>query len=218
MPRKWNRPVYNFHLPNFMQISESHCGPAVIQMLLSNLGIELTQEAIAEAGGATQLIELNGMRVDQLALSVGKLAPQAKFWYKDHSRMRDLIQLVNKYRYPVGVEWQGVFDDADEKDSTGGKNGSETQDNDYGHYSVVTHADRRKKELIIVDPYKDYISQDRIFSFDEFKERWWDFNEITDPATGKSRLVEDYHMMFIVTPENVEFPRELEMKMESAQV
>jgi hypothetical protein len=214
MPRKWNKPVYNFHHPNFMQISESHCGPAVIQMLLSNLGIEVTQEAIAEAGGAKQLIELNGMRVDQLALAVHKLAPQVKFWYKDHSRMRELIHLVNKYRFPVGVEWQGVFDD-DEEDENGadGTSDSETQDSDYGHFSIITQADRKKKELIIVDPYKDYIAQDRIFSFDEFKERWWDFNEITDTDTGKTHLVEDYHMMFIITLEEAEFPLELEMRM-----
>lgn len=194
-----------------MQISESHCGPAVIQMLLSNLGIEVTQEAVAQVGGAQDLIELNGMRVDQLALAVRSLAPQTQFWYKDHSRLSDLIKLVTKYRVPVGVEWQGLFEDEDDEEE--GEN--ETEDTDYGHYSVVVYANRRKKELIIVDPYKDYIAQDRIFSFEDFEDRWWDYNELTDPSTGETRLVEDYHMMFIVTPRDVLFPLELGMKRDS---
>jgi hypothetical protein len=189
-----------------MQISESHCGPAVIQMLLSNLGVEVTQEAVAKAGGAQDLIELNGMRVDQMALAVRSLAPQTRFWYKDHSKLSDLVKLVTKYRVPVGVEWQGLFEDDEEEVD------NETEDTDYGHYSVVTYANRRKKELIIVDPYKSYIAQDRIFSFEDFEDRWWDFNEVTDPSTGRTRLVEDYHMLFIVTPEDMLFPVELGMK------
>jgi hypothetical protein len=66
--------------------------------------------------------------------------------------------------------------------------------------------------LIIVDPYKDFIEQDRLFSFDEFKERWWDFNEITDPETGRARLIEDYRMMFIITPKDSLLPLDLGMK------
>src|SRR5512142_3107494 len=99
-----NEYLIDFHLPRFTQISESHCGPATIQMLLANLGIEVTQEAIAEAGGATDLIEMNGMRVDQPAQAVRMVVPQAHFWYKDHSRLRERVKLVVEYHYPVGVE------------------------------------------------------------------------------------------------------------------
>ena len=60
---------------------------------------------------------------------------------------------------------------------------------DYGHYSVIPYVDLEKKELIIVDPYKDFVSQDRIFSFDSFMERWWDTNEVIDPRTGKAKLL-----------------------------
>jgi hypothetical protein len=192
-----------------MQISESHCGPAVIQMLLSNLKVAVTQQAVAEAGGASGLIDLNGMRVDQLAKAVRVLAPQAMFWYKDHARLGELVKLVTHYRFPVGVEWQGIFDDddEDEEDEPG-----ETGDDDYGHYSVVTYANRRKKQLIIADPYKDYFAQDRIIGFQEFEERWWDFNEVIDPETGQPRLVEDYHMLFIVTPGEATFPLDLKMR------
>jgi hypothetical protein len=62
---------------------------------------------------------------------------------------------------------------------------------------------------------KDYIAQDRIFGFEDFEDRWWDFNELTDASTGETRLVEDYHMMFIVTPKQVLFPLELGMKRDS---
>lgn len=179
-------------------------------MLLGNLGIEVSQEDVAEYGGATDLIELNGMRVDQLALAVRKLAPQILFWYKDRAKLKELAKLVAKYRIPVGVEWQGVFEDEDENGANG--EDSETEDTDYGHYSVVSYVNRKKKELIIVDPYKDFIAQDRIFSFDQFKKRWWDFNEITDLETGETRLVEDYHMMFIVTGKEEEYPLLLGMK------
>jgi len=178
-------------------------------MLLSNLGIEVSQQAVAEAGGATDLIDLHGMRVDQLARATRQLAPQTQFWYKEHSRFWELIALVNKYRYPVGVEWQGLFEDEDSPQE------SETEDNDFGHYSVVTYADRRNRQLMIVDPYKDYRERERIFGFADFRGRWWDTNEITDPLTGKPRLVEDYHMMFIITPREAGFPLDLGMMVET---
>lgn len=206
-----------------MQISESHCGPAVIQMLLSNIGIEVTQEDVAEAGRATSLIEMNGMRVDQLALAVARLAPQAVFYYKDHSTMDELARIVIDYRTPVGVEWQGLFDDEEDEDEeddeeeTEAPEGSlmedsETEDEDYGHYSLVVQAYRRRRQLLIADPYKDYFSQTRVFDFDVFEKRWYDFNEVPDPVSGKSVLVEDRNMMFVVVRRNVLFPRRLGMR------
>ena len=197
------RPPIDFHHDRFTQISESHCGPAVIQMLLFNLGIEVTQETITEAGEASALIEQQGMRIDQLMRAVQQLAPQTRFWYKDHSEIKEMVQIVDDYDYPVGIEWQGLFEDTLE---------DETQDSDYGHYSVVTLTDAKNRNLVIVDPYKDFRSQDRIFTFEFFMSRWWDVNNISDPLTGKDRLVEDRQMMFIITPEEATFPRLLGMK------
>ena len=197
------RDPNDFHHDRFTQISESHCGPAVIQMLLHNLGIEVTQEEVVEAGGASDQIEQMGMRVDQLNQAVRRLAPQTCFWYKDHSTIEELIQIVSKFDYLVGVEWQGVFEDTLE---------DETQDADYGHYSVVTMADSKSQKLVIVDPYKDFHSQDRIFTFEFFMTRWWDTNDVADPLTGTNRLVEDLQMMFMITPKEVNFPSLLGMK------
>jgi len=193
----------DFHHDRFTQISESHCGPAVIQMLLHNLGIEVTQEEVVEAGGASDLIEQLGMRVDQLNQAVRHLAPQTCFWYKDHSTIEELVQIVTDYDYLVGIEWQGVFEDTLE---------DETEDSDYGHYSVVTMADSKRRKLVIVDPYKDFRSQDRVFSIEFFMSRWWDTNDYLDPMTGMNRLVEDRQMMFVITPKEVNFPSLLDMK------
>ncbi len=193
----------DFHHSRFTQISESHCGPAVIQMLLSNLGIEVDQAAVAAAGGATDLIELNGMRVDQLARAVRFLAPHAQFWYKAHASPADLSRLVNDYRYPVGVEWQGLFEDRLE---------DETDEGDYGHYSVVIIVDEKSRQVAIVDPYKDFREQDRLFDLDWFVTRWYDFNEYEDPATQKKQTVEDRQVLFIITPADETFPRELGMQ------
>ncbi len=197
------RDPNDFHHDRFTQISESHCGPAVIQMLLHNLGIEVTQEEVVEAGGASDLIEQLGMRVDQLNHAVRRLAPQTWFWYKDHSTIEELVRIVAEYDYLVGVEWQGLFEDTLE---------DETQDGDYGHYSVVTMADSDSQKLVIVDPYKDFHSQDRIFTFEFFMSRWWDTNDVPDSLTGTNRLIEDRQMMFVITPKEVTFPSLLGMK------
>lgn len=174
-------------------------------MLLHNLEIEVAQEAVAEAGGARDWIEQHGMRVDQLGRAVRQLASHTSFWFKDHSQIEDLVKIVFEYDFPVVIEWQGLFEDTLEEES---------QDSDYGHYSVVTLADDKRQKLVIVDPYKDFRSQDRIFPFDFFMSRWWDTNDIPDPQTGKERLVEDRQMMFLITLEEETFPQLLSMKRE----
>jgi hypothetical protein len=221
MPRKL-KPNIDFHQQRFVQISESHCGPAVIQMLLSSLGIDVTQEAVAEAGGATNLIAMNGMRVDQLAMAVQRLAPRVLFFYKEHTSIDELARVVNHYHQPAGVEWQGVFEDETaqqpgvinpgEADQAVLLADGESDDSDYGHYSLVVRADRRKRQFIIADPYKDYISQARIFSFDEFDRRWYDSNEVPGPISGQPVLVEDDHLIFVVVRRNAEFPRRMGMR------
>src|SRR5919106_6617700 len=133
-PKKFSR------LRRIQQISENHCGPAVLQMLLENIGVNVSQEEITEAAGAIHTIETHGTRVDQLAKAVQELAPIAKLWFKEKASPDDLEYVLDTCKFPVGVEWQGLFEDMD------------GDDEDYGHYSIISHIDKAKDELIVVDP------------------------------------------------------------------
>lgn len=182
------------------QITENHCGPAVVQMLLENIDVHVTQEAITEAAGATQTIETHGTRVDQLAKAVRELAPNARLWFKEHASFEDLEYVLNEKKFPVGVEWQGLFGDEDE------------DDDDYGHYSIIANIDRSRDELIIVDPYKDFVDQNRIIRISTFEKRWWDYNEVKDPETGEKTFKKDEQLFFVVAPLDVSFPEKLQMQ------
>lgn len=182
------------------QITENHCGPAVTQMLLENIGVNVTQEAITEAAGATYTIETHGTRVDQLAKAVHELAPHAKLWHKEKASFEDLEYVLNEKKYPVGVEWQGLFEDED------------NDDEDNGHYSIVANIDRAKDELIIVDPYKDFVEQNRIIKISLFEKRWWDYNEVKDLETGEKTFKKDEQLFFVVASLDVSFPETLQMQ------
>jgi ABC-type bacteriocin/lantibiotic exporter with double-glycine peptidase domain len=182
------------------QISENHCGPAVIQMLLENIGVTVSQETITAAAGATDTIAENGTRVDQLARAVRALAPGARLWCKEKAALEDVVRVLDEQKYPVGVEWQGLF----------GENEDEFDD-DYGHYSVISHVDLAKGELIVVDPYKDFADQDRILTVRVFLKRWWDDNVFKDPQTGVTTYKRDERLFFVVAPLDVAFPAELHM-------
>jgi ABC-type bacteriocin/lantibiotic exporter with double-glycine peptidase domain len=193
-PRKFSR------LRWIQQITENHCGPAVLEMLLGNIGVNVSQQEITDAAGATQTIETHGTRVDQLAKAVQQLVPIARLWYKEKSSLDDIFYVLEEAKYPVGVEWQGLFEDMDDDDE------------DYGHYSIVAHIDKTRGELIVVDPYKDYVDQNRIIKIKTFQERWWDFNEVKDPATGEKTFKKDEQLFFVVVPLAVSFPAELGMQ------
>jgi hypothetical protein len=209
MPNTSNDALARLSVKHATQISDSHCGPAVIQMLLANLGIEVTQEAITEAGGAVETIEEHGMRVDQLAQAVHVVAPDVTFWCKTRGRISDLVTIISEHKFPVGVEWQGLFESVDDilEDDD-----DEDEESDYGHYSIIMHIDRHNRQLIIVDPYKDFVDQNRIFPIAVFRRRWWDTNEVTNPLTGRKKLVEDRRLMFVLTSKDETFPAELEMR------
>lgn len=190
-------------ITHIKQISEDHCGPAVIEMLLDNLGYIFTQEEITSAAGAEKTIKRHGTRVDQLALAVHRLTPQLCFWYKERSTIRDLRTVIKDFHFPVGVEWQGLFeDDLDDEDD----------DEDYGHYSIVSHIDDSKRQIIIVDPYKTFVKQDRIVPIKLFRQRWWDWNEVVDPETGEAEYKIDDRLFFLISDKNMDFPEQLGMK------
>ncbi len=170
-------------------------------MLLENIGVSVTQEEITEAAGATKTIAEHGTRVDQLAMAVNELAPDTRLWYKEHATLRDLKFVIEELKYPVGVEWQGIFEDD-----------PEALDDDYGHYSVVAHIEQERDELIVMDPYKDFVEQNRIIKISVFLKRWWDYNQVLDPETGKEIDKRAEDLFFVVVPRSVSFPAELGME------
>lgn len=184
------------------QISESHCGPAVVQMLLGCQGVAVSQEQITEAADACSSIAEQGTRIDQLARAVRYLAPGMRLWHKEGATPADLDALVNGHGYPVGVEWQGVFEPSDLEDETRP---------DKGHYSIVRAIDLAAGELTIVDPYGDFFRQDRVFAIAVFERRWWDYNEAPRPARGESRWKKDDRLAFIVAPDEAAFAANLGM-------
>lgn len=185
------------------QISESHCGPAVLQMLLDAIGIEVTQDRIVEILGVEDKLEEQGIRPDQLGTACVLLAPETRFWYKYNSTLEDVASILD-LGYGVGVEWQGLFYDSEEQESED----FDDDQSEFGHYSVISFYDKVEGQLIMVDPYKDFINQDRIFDADVFVRRWWDTNEVVNSTSGQKEFVTDEKFLFFVTPKEVFFPRD----------
>lgn len=188
------------------QISEDHCGPAVLQMQLETLGHTFSQEEITRAADAEFTIKDTGVTVDQLGKACKILAPQTQFWYKYHATFDDIRYLLER-GFPVGVEWKGLFYESEEEEEA-----EKDDDSDFGHYSVVSHMDDELEELIMVDPYKEFRDRNRIFEYDFFRRRWWDTNDIKDPTTGQIRTIKDEQLLFFVAPVGTYFPRELGFK------
>jgi hypothetical protein len=188
-----------------MQISESHCGPAALQMLLSIYGLTHTQEEITRACNAVSTIEEEGVTVEQMGMAVNQLFPQLSFYFKRQADFNDINILINKFHLPVGVEWQGAFIDPN--------GGYKTPDNwpDLGHYSVVVAINPEQNYLVISDPYKHFAYADRKFSTTDFALRWWDEYDLEDPETGRSQTRRDQNLLFVVSPSNLTLPQELKL-------
>lgn len=190
-------------LPRVRQISEYHCGPAVLQILLAHCGVHADQEHLTELADIAATIETYGARVDQLARAVAWLRAGVCLWYKNFATPADLVAVVCSHRHPAGVEWQGLFEESEEDE--------DFDEGDYGHYSVVTRIDRRRGLIVLRDPYPDFWRADRVFPLDWFIRRWWDVNAVPAAAGCASQWVEDRHMLFVVTAESELFPRSLGM-------
>lgn len=175
-------------LKRVKQIASSHCGPAVIVSLFSFLGVKTFQTRIVRCLRAENKIKDNGLVIKDLARAV-KIIGKDKFtfWKKEGAIIGDLDKIVNKYKFPVGVEWQGVF--------------YEDEEGDNGHYSIVTQVNKKKGYLKLSDPYKRFSGLDRKFKITDFEKRWWDTNGLTY----------DSKMMFVVTSKKESFPKRLGM-------
>lgn len=195
-----NEPLnpYFPRMKRVKQITESHCGPAVLEMLCNNLGLSIDQDEFVQIIGIEHKLKEYGMLISEMSRAVAKLDLGVKFWYKENSNLNDIKVLLNEYKLPVGVEWQGIF--------------YQYADDDDGHYSVVTHIDSVNNIIMIADPYDGFAGSDRQFHIREFQDRWWDENEIYDPITGKRSAVLEERMIYIITPEDAKYPEELGMR------
>jgi hypothetical protein len=181
------------------QITIYHCGPAVLEMLVSVYGIDIDQRRFVMAAGVdNKRLKTHGMLIGELGTAINRLLPNMRFWYKYNSNINDLVHLSRVRDIPVGIEWQGVFlEDADEDD---------------GHYSIVTDVNLKGNLVQISDPYYMFAGKDRSFTIDYFLGRWWDSNDIEDPLTNSIRKVEDYQSCFVILPDGLNYPLELGMK------
>lgn len=204
MPPHSRRSSCRQALPRVCQISEFHCGPAVLEMLVARCGIDADQERLTKLARAQASISANGIRVDQLAKAVRGLNAGLCLWYKRAATPEDLLDVVRRHRYPAGVEWQGFFEESEEEE--------DYLSGEYGHYSVVTDIDLQAGLITLRDPYPDFCGQDRVFRLDWFIRRWWDVNLTPRPNTNILMLVEDRHMLFVVAGEHARFPVSLDMR------
>jgi len=180
------------------QITAYHCGPAVLEMLASFYHVTLYQDQLVKSAGAGHKLYSQGMTIDELARAASKSLPfHLQFWYKHNSTLEELAKIISAHQHPIGVEWQGVFE--------------EDEDEDNGHYSVVTQIDIPHNLITIADPYPRYAGHDRLFHLNFFEERWWDINEVTDPQTEKIHSLKDFHTLFMIADKGLTFPVRLSM-------
>lgn len=196
-------------LRRIKQIDDVHCGPAVLQMLLSHIGVDKTQDEITRAAHAEDTIDEHGTRPSQLAQAVRTLAPQAQLWVKEYTTTDELEALVDQFQYPVGVEWQNLFYDSieEEMEDTDGH----PENHDFGHYSVVSHVDKESDEVVMIDPYYSFQEDFRYFSLQWFLSRWWDLNQIKDEHSHYYNK-RDERLCFIVTLKGMPFPKMFGMR------
>ncbi len=192
-------------MPRIAQANPFYCGPTVMEMLLKYQGIHhLSQHDLAQLSGVNDDIFDIGMTLSQMANTINQLDLPVQFWFKTDSTLKELATLIDFFRLPVGVEWQGVFDYPDEE-------ADEDGDDDPGHYSIVTHCSTYDNVVLIADPDHHYAGTDRQFSVMQFERRWWDINTVKDPMTGISQEVEDYHGLYIIVPRTETFPLNMDM-------
>lgn len=181
------------------QIDVYSCGPAVISALYSFLGIKVSQRKVISSLRAKNRIKTDGLNVKDLARASNAIGMKKFiFWKKTGGRISDLDTAVNKHKFPVGVEWQGVF--------------YEDEDEDNGHYGIITEIDKKSGNLRMADPFTKFAGVDRRFRIKDFEKRWWDENEIRVSGTTRPRTLTDNKMMFVITPSGVTWPKKLGMK------
>ena len=176
------------------QITLSHCGPAVLASLFSFVGVSVPQRKVTYSTRTSQRIHTYGLSTIELARAAKIFGQKGKFifWMKKEATIQDLNKIVNKYKFPVGVEWQGVF--------------YENEDEDNGHYSIVTEINPAKGYIKLADPFHKFAGVDRVFKLKDFTDRWWDTNMV-----GRTEVF-DRKVMFVIVKKGETWPKKLGMK------
>ncbi len=174
-----------------VQQEEAHCGPATLAMLFSFYGLHISQTEIARAAGMSDIIHIaHGMRLDELNAAVQALFPDGSFTLlaKYHSSVDDVERIVDGFRLPIGVEWQGRFPRPD---------GSEY---DQGHYSAIIGIDRDRNQLFIADPEDhNVLTREGVLAIDKFEDRWWEVDIVPKPGNSANpRVTEMERLIFVV--------------------
>lgn len=184
-------------LPRIGQLTNSHCGPAVLNMLARFNGFTIGQKRFVKAALVEAKLKHQGMNVFDLARSVKTLLPQLDFWFKDHARSSDLHKLINTNRLPVGVEWRGDF--------------GKYADEDNGHWSIITSISLPNKLLTLADPFSQFAGRDRKYRLAKFLPMWWDENEVVDPVSLRKKIVKDIRLLFVITAKSTSLSPALQM-------
>lgn len=188
------------------QITDSHCGPAVVSGLLGFYDIKVTQDEVVEAANVKSRLKKHGMRPDQMAKAIRLLAPNLNIWFKQNANRRDLDVLINKYELPVVVDWQGLFYDTVKEER------QKNPDGERGHYSIVVDINPEMDEITIADPYSDYVNSPRKFSYRWFKKRWWDVDHIIDRKTKEIDSIYTKKLILLAVPKELELPGSLKLE------
>lgn len=182
-------------ITQILQITDAHCGPAVLEMLLLTAGVAADQNLITQAAGAEATIQKDGVTVEQLAQATKKLAPHLRFWYKYQATLDD-VRWVMGQGYGAGVQWQGLFyESVAEEEAEEGK-----YFDDRGHYCIVNQVDDERGEVELVNPHSIFAGRNQRLPIPVFMRRWWDFNEVENPITEKRERVIDERLLFLVAP------------------
>jgi hypothetical protein len=181
------------------QIDVYSCGPAVVSALFTFLGIKVSQKRVIASLRAQNKIRSVGLNVKDLARATSAVSNgNFVFWKKQGGRISEVATIIDKYKFPVGVEWQGVF--------------YEDEDEDNGHYGIITEVDKSVGYLRMADSFSKFAGVDRRFRIKDFEKRWWDQNEVRVEGTSRKRTITDKKMLFVITPKNASWPGKLGMK------
>lgn len=204
------------------QESGSYCGPAVLQMLLSNLRVNISQKAIADAYASDDVVMREGIPLVGLAKSLKKIASRFQVWQKYNATVEDIYTLLDR-NLLVGFDWQGIFTEDEYGDEYWNYQSRLKQHwekirgipqlkGDQGHYCIALEVNKKKGYLRFADPYGHYAGKDRFVALWELEERWWDDRIDLNKKTNKKSYVMEQRLIFVVTLKGDKRPEKVGME------